>query len=343
MHCWSVFRCLLSTVLWHTSLALQSKKEHTNPVRPSRDPIPSQVPLLSGRSRWFYYAGSREGAGAGPGVNGHHTVGRGSVSSLSDGLARRWSMPSTDPMGGAPKGDRESGGFALWSRSDDVSDVSLTLYIVLFLYRVRPVARRYLPVCRHPTTFTWRVPCGDAVADCCGASWALGCSALSGCMGGRGTLFAIEVSSRAGRASAMTCVHSAGRGTRSAGTVWCQQLGLLLSLYCTLWCMVLLHLSRLCLRTVVSSHRPQYSRAALGLHRAAWRRARRSQGANCSAVGACEKNWILHNARGHGLLICNLKRASAKPERSSGGTSHRPQRPTVLSTLISHAPLDVLM
>ena len=42
-------------------------------------------------------------------------------------------------------------------------------------------------------------------------------------------------------------------------------------------------------------------------------------------------NWSLHNARGHGLLICNLKRAAAKLRRH------------LVRTRCTHAPLDVLM
>ena len=42
-------------------------------------------------------------------------------------------------------------------------------------------------------------------------------------------------------------------------------------------------------------------------------------------------NWSLHNARGHGLLICNLKRAAAKLRRH------------LVRTRCTHAPLEVLM
>ena len=46
---------------------------------------------------------------------------------------------------------------------------------------------------------------------------------------------------------------------------------------------------------------------------------------------ACVHNWSLHNARDHGVLLCNLKRATAKLRRS------------LVQQRYTHAPLDVLM
>ena len=55
------------------------------------------------------------------------------------------------------------------------------------------------------------------------------------------------------------------------------------------------------------------------------------QGEPTALQWACVHNWSLYNARGRGLLICNLKRASAKLRRY------------LINQRYTHAPLEVLM
>ena len=160
-------------------------------------------------------------------------------------------------------------------------------------------------------------------------------------MGGRGTL-----SSRAGRAQAVTCAHSAGRGTRSASMVRCQQLELLVCLCYTLWCRVLLHLLHTSAGGVVSSPLPLLAVSTPASGRPWDYIVQQCGGARDAPRGATDlqcvgvRNWSLRNARGRGLLICNLKRASgsAKLRRYSRATFSQPvEFPAIYHLGLDHA------
>ena len=130
-------------------------------------------------------------------------------------------------------------------------------------------------------------------------------------MGGRGTS-----SPRAGRALAAARVLCAEGGTLSASVVWLQLLGLLLCLAGTLWCML---------------HGPVVPVTPLPERRGAGREDRTAPREPAALQWDCVHNWSLYNARGRGLLICNLKCGSAKLRRH------------LVQQRYTHAPLDVLM
>ena len=146
---------------------------------------------------------------------------------VSPPLVRRMDGAFDQPLGAAPRGGRGQ-------------PASLTS-LLFFVCRYRRYTRAYF----FPHL-------GPSVPRCLRflPRSAMLCAVLSVCMGVLGT-----ASRLAGRALGATRVHCAGLGTLSAGKGWCLQLVMLWSLWCILWCWVLLPLFLSCLLSCTSGPR----------------------------------------------------------------------------------------
>ena len=114
---------------------------------------------------------------------------------------------------------------------------------------------------------------------------------------------------------------------------------LLQTLSLLLWLLGLCLLSRACLRRWGVKRRAASTpglRPPVGLHRVRRGGKRQAPREPTALQKKRIKNWSLHNARGRGLLLCNLRRASAKLRKHFGqqGYTH-----ATMDELMEHVPI----